>query len=82
MGCRILHDEENGMACLYCSTGGEAFGPVFRGEGDADAAEVAELFLTHVREGWNGMDPRALDSRTLEEATRTFWIEMARRRAS
>lgn len=45
MGVRILSDSNEGMACLYCSTSGVVFGPLFHGEGSHDADECAEAFL-------------------------------------
>ena len=64
MGCRILHDHDQDLAALYCSTTGVAFGPVF-GDSDVDpfpdAYERAEAFLR-----WLPMDPRVLDDGTLQ----------------
>ncbi|MCC6381788.1 MAG: hypothetical protein IT304_04725 [Dehalococcoidia bacterium] len=46
MGVRILHDTDRGLACLYDSTSGVAFGPVFEEHEDGRTAfEMAERFL-------------------------------------
>ena len=53
MGVRILYDDSSykslGQACLYCSTAGWAFGPVFmdggRDLGHRDGRERAQAFL-------------------------------------
>ena len=42
MGVRVAYDQEVGVACLYCSTSGVAFGPVFDGP---DANLEADEFL-------------------------------------
>ncbi len=47
MGVRILYDREADQACLFCSTSGVAFGPVFSDGGAPnyqDADERAEAF--------------------------------------
>ena len=61
MGCRILHDRENNIAALYCSTTDVAFGPVFYDEGGKDADERAEAFLR-----WLPDDPRRYDESELQ----------------
>jgi hypothetical protein len=67
MGCRIMHDREQNIATLYCSTTDVAFGPLFCDidlfvrPDDAnyyvvqDAGERAEAFLR-----WLPCDPRTL----------------------
>ena len=37
MGCRILADALDGLACFYCSTSGVAFGPIMDNEAWAEA---------------------------------------------
>jgi hypothetical protein len=58
MGVRILYDERQDLACLYCSTSGWAFGPVVgpyeldRHDPDhqTDPVEILEQFLRWLRE--------------------------------
>lgn len=50
MGVRILYDDSSvGQACLYCSTSGWAFGPVFmdgdHALGDRSGLDRAQAFL-------------------------------------
>ena len=60
MGVRILHDTHshslNTSACLYCSTSGWAFGPVFDSDDEHDGAERASAFLRWL----GGREPRLL----------------------
>ncbi len=56
MGCRILYDGRNDIACLYCSTSDVAFGPVFCDSDEHDADERAEAFVR-----WLPLDPRQYD---------------------
>jgi hypothetical protein len=57
MGCRIMHDREQNIAALYCSTSDIAFGPLFTdGDNGQDAGERAEAFCR-----WLPVDPRGLD---------------------
>jgi hypothetical protein len=73
MGCRILHDGDQGLAALYCSTTDVSFGPIFFKTDDHDADEQAESFLRwldltekwydyqkHVSFEGTGRDPRIL----------------------
>jgi hypothetical protein len=53
MGVQILHDREQGMACLYDSVSEGAFGPVL----DGTEAMFAEAFVEYVTEQ-TGLDPR------------------------
>jgi len=62
MGCRILHDREQDLAVLYCSTSDVAFGPVFTdGDNGQAADERAEAFLR-----WLQIDPRRCDESELQ----------------
>lgn len=45
MGCRILFDPQDNLACLYCSTTDTAFGQVFYSWKDHTAQDRAEAFL-------------------------------------
>lgn len=47
MAVRILYDQNNDMAALYCSTSDVVFGPVFYADDErgVDAAERAQAFL-------------------------------------
>ncbi len=45
MGVRIVHDRDQGLAALFCSTSDFAFGPVFSRTREHDADERAEAFL-------------------------------------
>lgn len=61
MSIRILHDTDQGIACLYCSTSGFAFGPIFEGHDDGRTAfEMAELFLSSLRRDARCYSPEAL----------------------
>jgi hypothetical protein len=75
MGCRILYDEEEGMACLYDSTVGQAFGPVFYddliGEAREDAHEIAGKFLEYLKP----TDPRWPDEQELRNKYNDFIAE-------
>ncbi len=56
MGVHILTDNEEGVSCLYCSTSGWAFGPVFYS--DEDPQEFLD---------WLGdEDPRRFKDQELE----------------
>jgi hypothetical protein len=55
MGVRILRDKD-GDSCLYCSTTGNAFGPIFYD------GEEPEEFLE-----WLKIDPRKLTNKELED---------------
>lgn len=57
MGCRIINDRNQGIACLYCSTSGWAFGPTF--EDEFEAQEFCD---------WLNCDPRILKDDLLAEA--------------
>lgn len=57
MGVRILHDRENEIATIYCSTVGWSLGPLFEGP---DADTDAEAFLI-----WLGVRAGALEARLL-----------------
>ncbi len=63
MGCRIMHDREQNIAALYCSTTDVAFGPIIEGDNanGQDADERAEAFLRYLK----GCDPRSLDEQLL-----------------
>ncbi len=64
MGVRILNNEADDLAVIYCSTSDVAFGPVFYedsgDEGDRSASEKAEEFLD-----WLPVDPRTLSESEL-----------------
>lgn len=67
MSVRILHDERQEQAALYCSTSDFAFGPVFyNGSDGKDASERAEAFLRCLPEFGHGSDPRGLTPHALE----------------
>lgn len=74
MGVRILHDENDKLANLYCSTSDWAFGPVFYADGVIGASDFAEAFLK-----WIGKDVREYDDEHLEmkycEFQRLNWKE-------
>jgi hypothetical protein len=44
MGVRILHNDDDSQAVLYCSVSDWAFGPVFYETDEASAAAQAEVF--------------------------------------
>ena len=48
MGVRILRDEANALAALFCSTSDFAFGPVFHDADGHPADERAEAFIRYV----------------------------------
>jgi hypothetical protein len=48
MGVRVLHDEENAMAAIFCSTSDFAFGPVLHAKDGRPADERAEAFIRYV----------------------------------
>jgi hypothetical protein len=48
MGCRIIHDREQNIAALYCSTSDVAFGPVFN-EGPELLASARKQIAEAVR---------------------------------
>lgn len=45
MSVRVLYDDAEDSAVLYCSTSMWAFGPLFTGEDDRDGQTRAEAFL-------------------------------------
>ena len=55
-------------ACLYCSTSGWAFGPLFRGDSRHDAAERAEAFLRWIPP----LNPRRMSDDELTRAYRAW----------
>ena len=67
MGVRITDDTH---VCLFCSTKGEAFGPVFE-----DRFEVEE-FLDWLDET-DGRDPREIPGGTLQKLYASFSTETA-----
>jgi hypothetical protein len=78
MGVHIVHDEERGLAALFCSTSDFAFGPVFSAKDGRSAEERAENFqrwLLH-RSTWpcrvagifGRFDARTLDDQQLMHA--------------
>lgn len=69
MGVRILHDTDQRMAVLYCSTTDTAFGPVFARSDDHDheADERAEAFLR-----WLPSDARRFTDDELSRAYATW----------
>lgn len=71
MSCRILHDDNAEMACLYDSVTMTAFGPIFEDdEGrDYDCTDLAEDFLLFVNYA-TGLDPRAIDV----DVFHTVWL--------
>ena len=72
MGVRILHDDTQGMAALYCSTSDSAFGPIISKGEDHDAQERAEAFLT-----WLPLDARQYEDADLE----MMWSAFTRQEA-
>jgi hypothetical protein len=90
MGCRIMHDREQNIAALYCSTTDTAFGPLFSDidlhvrPNDAnyyvpqDADERAEAFLRWMQRSCvKSGDPRALDDSELQRAYSTWLAQEA-----
>ena len=69
MGCRILFDEDQEIACLYCSCSGVAFGELFHGH---DAQDDAQCFID-----WIGVDPRVLSNALLFDA-QCAWLRTHR----
>lgn len=78
MGVRILHDEEENMAAIYCSTTDFAFGPIFY-DGDShedlpddwqvkDASEIALAFL----QWYDSSDVRTLSDKDIGERQSEF----------
>lgn len=61
MGVRILFDAEDNRACLYDSVTETAFGRVFYAEanGELDANEVAQAFISWYAKHGKQRDPRA-----------------------
>ena len=67
MGVRILQDTKNRQSCLYCSTSGWAFGPVF---GDEDeAAEFIQWYERHFG------DPRKHSNKEIE-VHHSAWLKL------
>ena len=71
MGCRILYDVQQNMACMYSSNTDFAFGPVSYGEGSLDAVELLEKFIK-----WLPGDPREYKDYELESKWGDFIIEL------
>ena len=67
MGLRIIHDERNQHACMYCSTSEWAFGPVAYGENALKKLEAFQRFL--------GVDARRLRMDELERKWSEFFIK-------
>jgi hypothetical protein len=65
---RILFDDDDNLAALYCSTSDWAFGPVFQGDRETNAQVCAVQFLD-----WLAIDPRTLDDSKLE-AKYSEWL--------
>lgn len=65
MGCRVIYDESQSIACLYCSVSDVVFGPIIYGERSKGktAEEVAYEFI----EATKPMDPRSLGAEELLE---------------
>ena len=64
MGVRILMDTSypgGSIACLYCSTSGWAFGPIFEGDDEHDGDDRAEAFCRWL----GGREPRLLSDSEL-----------------
>lgn len=69
MGVRILSDTRQDYmnishACLYCSTSDWAFGPVFYGDDEHDAADRAAAFCRWL----DDREPRRMTDVELEQA--------------
>lgn len=58
MGCRILLDADEDLACLYDSVTMTAFGRVFSGP---SAGDQAQAFLNWHDDNYGGADPRTVD---------------------
>lgn len=67
MSVRILHDREQGLACMFDSVSEGAFGPVL----DGAEAVFAEAFVEFVREE-SGRDPRDVGGHVLERLRQEF----------
>ena len=63
MGVRILHDTNDLLAALYCSTSEVAFGPLFHDDDNHDAVDRAEAFLR-----WLKREPRRMTDAELMTA--------------
>ncbi len=73
MGVRVIHDNDQGLACLHDSVTGWAFGPVAHcPTGDEwDAHAVIEAFLQYLYTCGYGR-PQRLPQKQLENLWRTF----------
>ena len=67
MGVRIIADEYDKLAVLYCSTSDWAFGPVFYADGLIYASDLAERFIQ-----WLGRDSREYNDEELREKYHEF----------
>ena len=61
MGVRILNDNYDSQANMFCSTTEVAFGPVFHEDHGHDASERIESFLRYLK----GRDPRSMNENEL-----------------
>ena len=59
MSTRVIFDEDQDEACLYCSVTGVAFGPLFSGLHGHDAREIADAFLVWLQ--GQGEDARSIE---------------------
>jgi hypothetical protein len=73
MGIRILVDEANETAALYCSTTMSAFGPVFTESDTKDAYERAYAFLEYVDNTYS-KDLRTFDDKEIEHLYSKFLV--------
>jgi hypothetical protein len=77
MGCRILFDADQKLACLYCSTTDVAFGPIFYegpAVGEPTAQERATAFLRWLESPacpWGSFDKFPLGDRRHDPRTLT-----------
>lgn len=77
MGVRILHNADDSMAILYCSTSDFAFGPVFHETDAAMASDNAATFVNWLRETGRAADPRSLNDSQLSKAWSEWFQEVS-----
>lgn len=78
MGIRILHDVNKDKAALFCSTSGQAFGPLFEAQDGLDAYEVVHLFCAYAEAVEDVPDLRPLVRVRLTEIYGQFLTWLAR----
>lgn len=71
MACDIIYDETDGVACFYCNTTDQAFGPIVTKYHAPEGADLREVMFEFMDA--NG-DPRVIES---TELTRSLWTWFA-----